>query len=164
MDYERGLDALKRLSEGKNWYRDFAVHEAALRENLRNEQRYGPSEQTRHDRTRIVDQLNRLALDHLGIGFNDLCLSQRAAAASTPARRADLEQLIRDAYSVIRECERNFQTGRPEEKLQARRTIQAQWDDIEKNLREYRRLVGNALPADIAQIAAHFGPSSGPSK
>ena len=74
MDYEHGLSALKRMAKGTAWYQDFAVHEAALRENLRDERRYGPSEQTRRDRTRIVDQLNALALQHLGISFNDLCL------------------------------------------------------------------------------------------
>jgi hypothetical protein len=73
MDFERGLDAFKRLAEGTAWYQDFAVHEAPLRENLRDERRYGPSEQTRRDRTRIVDQLNALALKHLGVSFNDLC-------------------------------------------------------------------------------------------
>ena len=76
MDYKRGLDAFKQLSEGAEWYQDFTVHEAALRDNLRDERRYGPSEQTRRDRTRIVDQLNALALEHLGISFNDLCLGQ----------------------------------------------------------------------------------------
>lgn len=156
MDYERGLDALKQRAEGTDWYQDFAVHEAALRDNLRDERRYGPSEQTRRDRTRVVDQLNALALHRLGVSFNDLCIGKQPAVTPDPSRQADLEQLIRDAYGVIRECERTIQTGRPEEKLQARRTIQAQWDDIEKNLGEYRRLVGNNLPADIAQIAAHF--------
>jgi len=73
MDYERGLDTFKRLAEGTAWYQDFAVHEASLRDNLHDERWYGPSEQTRRDRTRIVDQLNALALAHLGISFNDLC-------------------------------------------------------------------------------------------
>lgn len=76
MNYERGLDAFKQLAEGTDWYQDFTVHEALLRENLRDERRYGPSEQTRRDRTRIVDQLNALALAHLGISFNDLCMGE----------------------------------------------------------------------------------------
>jgi hypothetical protein len=77
MNYERGLDAFKQLAQGTEWYQDFAVYEAPLRENLRDERLYGPSEQTRRDRTRIVDQLNALALEHLGISFNDLCLSKQ---------------------------------------------------------------------------------------
>ena len=76
MDYERGLDALKQLAEGADWHQDFTVQEAPLLENLRDERRYGPSEQTRRDRTRLVDRLNALALDHLGISFNDLCMGK----------------------------------------------------------------------------------------
>ena len=77
MDYKRGIDALRQLAEGTDWYQDFTVHEAPLRENLRDERRYGPSEQTRRDRTRIVDQLNVLALKHLGMSFNDLCMGRQ---------------------------------------------------------------------------------------
>jgi hypothetical protein len=97
MDYERGLDALKQFAEGTDWYQDFAVYEAPLRENLRDERRYGPSEQTRRDRTRIVDQLNALALKHLGISFNDLCMGKQppssAAEAKGDGTPADPEQL-----------------------------------------------------------------------
>lgn len=77
MDYERGLDALRQLAEGTDWHQDFTVHEAPLLENLRDERRYGPSEQTRRNRTRIVDRLNALALEHLGMSFNDLCMGRQ---------------------------------------------------------------------------------------
>jgi hypothetical protein len=86
MDYERGLDALKQLAEGTDWHQDFAVHEAPLRENLRDERRYGPSEQTRRDRTRIVDQLNALALKHLGISFNELCMGKQPPSSSAETK------------------------------------------------------------------------------
>lgn len=87
MDYERGLDALKQLAAVADWHQDFTVHEAALLENLRDERRYGPSEQTRRDRTRIVEQLNALALEHLGISFNDLCMGkQPPSQASTETK------------------------------------------------------------------------------
>lgn len=89
MDYERGLDTLKQLAQDTDWYADFALQEARLRENLRDERRYGPSEQTRRDRTRIVDQLNALALEHLGISFNDLCLGQTPPLQSPPKRKGD---------------------------------------------------------------------------
>lgn len=77
MDYEQGLQVFKQFAQRKAWFQDFTVYEAALRENLRDEQRYGSSEQTRRDRTRIVDQLNALALHHVGISFNDLCLGKQ---------------------------------------------------------------------------------------
>lgn len=76
MNYEQGLEALKKLAEGGGWLNDFAPHEAALRENLRDERRYGPDEQSRRARIRIADQLNELALTHAGISFNDLCLGK----------------------------------------------------------------------------------------
>ena len=84
MDYERGLEALRRLAENTGWYQDFTLYEAPLRENLRDEQRYGPSEQTRRDRTRLVDRLNELALKHVGMSFNDLCLGKAPPAPQRP--------------------------------------------------------------------------------
>ena len=54
MDFERGLNAFRKLAQDQDWDQDFTVHEAALRDNLRDERRYGPSEQTRRDRARIV--------------------------------------------------------------------------------------------------------------
>lgn len=73
MDLDLGLKTLKELAEGTDWYQEFAVHEASLRENLRDDDRYGPSEQSRRDRARIVDRLNELALEFIGMSFNDLC-------------------------------------------------------------------------------------------
>ncbi|MCK4315032.1 MAG: caspase family protein, partial [Anaerolineae bacterium] len=99
MDFERGLDAFKRLAEGTDWYQDFTVHEASLRDNLRDERRYGPSEQTRRDRTRIVDQLNALALEHLGISFNDLCMGKQPPPLQPPTKARgdwDTERLQRE--------------------------------------------------------------------
>ena len=89
MNYERGLNVFKQLAEGTEWYQDFTVHEAALSENLRDERRYGPSEQTRRDRTRIADQLNALALQHLGISFNDLCLGKQPPSSPTPETKGN---------------------------------------------------------------------------
>jgi Caspase domain len=74
--YEQGLDALKNLAKDTDWYQDFTPHEAALRDNLYDERRYGRSEQTTRERARIVDQLNILALKHLPFSFNDLCLDK----------------------------------------------------------------------------------------
>jgi len=76
MDLERGLEILRAQLEQTNRYDDFNVLEARLRENLRDERLYGPGEQSRRDRARVVDALNRLALDVLTISFNDLSLGR----------------------------------------------------------------------------------------
>jgi nucleoside phosphorylase len=73
MNFEQGLAALRRYAESTDWYSDFTLYEARLRENLDLEKRFGTNEQTRTNRAQIVDQLNHLAYDHLGISFNDLC-------------------------------------------------------------------------------------------
>jgi hypothetical protein len=72
MDYERGLTELKDHLQG-DARREFNVHEARLRENLDRERRYGSTETTRAERAAILDALNRLALAHLNVSFNDLC-------------------------------------------------------------------------------------------
>jgi hypothetical protein len=72
LDYERGLQALSTQLEGTRDQEDFVTLEARLRENLREERLYGSSERVRSDRARIVDSLNRLALNTLGVSFNDL--------------------------------------------------------------------------------------------
>jgi hypothetical protein len=72
LDYERGLQALATQLEGTRDHEDFVTLEARLRENLREERLYGSSERVRSDRARIVDSLNRLALNTLGVSFNDL--------------------------------------------------------------------------------------------
>ena len=74
MNYERGLVVLGQQATGTSWYKDFLLYEASLRENLADERRFGTNQQIRSDRMRIVDELNRLVLDHLGIGFNQLCV------------------------------------------------------------------------------------------
>jgi len=119
MNYERGLDALKRLAEGTDWHQDFTVHEAPLRENLRDERRYGPSEQTRRDRTRIVDQLNALALEHLGISFNDLCMGKQPPPQTQPSPddREIIERLCR--------IEDKIDQGRAEDRQAAAQILDA---------------------------------------
>jgi len=76
MDYKRGMEILKAQLERTNRYDEFNILQARLLENLREERLYGPSEQNRSDRARILDGLNRLALDVLGISFNDLSLGR----------------------------------------------------------------------------------------
>jgi len=70
--YINGLNKLKIEAKGKDWLKTFLVYDARLRENLQEED-YGTNEQVRSNRFRIIDQLNDLVLEHLGISFNDLC-------------------------------------------------------------------------------------------
>lgn len=73
------------------------------------------------------------------------------------SRREDLERLIRESYGIIRVHKETIQTSdRPEEKLRSQRAVDAQWVLIEGYLEAYLPLVGDALPPDIAEIAAHF--------
>ncbi len=73
MDYISGLSILKTYAEHKSWYSEFLVFESRLQENIHSENLYGSSEQSRVDRAKIIDQLNRLAYKQCGISFNDLC-------------------------------------------------------------------------------------------
>ena len=50
--------------------------ESRLLDNLQDERDYGTSETIRSERARIVQELNRLALIHLGRSFNELCGAQ----------------------------------------------------------------------------------------
>jgi hypothetical protein len=123
MNFERGLDAFKGLAQGTDWYRDFTVHEAALRDNLRDERRYGPSEQTRRDRTRIVDQLNALALVHLDISFNDLCLGVQ------PSPRPQSTSHAQEVIERLRRIEDKIDRGRAEDRRVADQILDALADN-----------------------------------
>jgi hypothetical protein len=73
------------------------------------------------------------------------------------ARKDDLESHIRESYGILHDYEDILRTSdRPEEKARARRIIEEQWSLVEGYLAEYRPLVDDALPGDIAQIAVRF--------
>jgi len=76
--YERGLAALGELlaEADVETHLNFAVLESRLLVNLQDEHLYGTYEAIRSERARIVQELNRLALSHLGIPFNDLALGR----------------------------------------------------------------------------------------
>lgn len=86
MDYENGLSILRSYAEGKDWFSTFLVFESRLRENLSREKLHGSNEQTRADRSQIVEQLNQLAWEQLNRSFNDLCSNStnRFEQAFTP--------------------------------------------------------------------------------
>ncbi len=93
MDFEQGLDRFKQYARGKDWYDDFTLYEARLRENLHAESLFGTNEQLRSDRARIISQLNQLALEKLGMDFNDLCLNTvRPSGFPTSAQPPQEEQ------------------------------------------------------------------------
>ena len=90
MDYERGLELLGAQLEQTNRYLEFTTFEARLRENLKAERLFGPSEQSRRDRARIVAGLNELALKVLGLSFNDLALGRTPVVGEVSARDLSL--------------------------------------------------------------------------
>lgn len=107
MNYEQGLAALRKLSNGSTWFPDVLLYEARLLENLQQERLYGSSEQFRATRAQIIDQLNRLVYDHFGISFNDLCQRLppeiRTTSASPSGLTRDSEQTVqmKDATDAI---------------------------------------------------------------
>ena len=72
--YERGLERLGELlaNADAEIMLNFAVLEARLRENLRSERLFGSTETLRHERSQIVHELNRIALDWGGKSFASL--------------------------------------------------------------------------------------------
>jgi hypothetical protein len=81
LDYERGLRALEQYvpADGESDWKDFNLFKEQLASNLAGERRYGPTEGTRAERARVIDQLNPLALRLAGLSFTDLCLGKLLA-------------------------------------------------------------------------------------
>jgi len=82
VNYNRGLKVLKYQAEGREWFLDFAIQEARLRENLAARDRYGDTSTLKSERAACIEQLNKLAFRHLGISFNDLCLGDVSPQSS----------------------------------------------------------------------------------
>lgn len=70
LDYENGLRHLKQRLGNED---DYMVFESRLRDCMERERLYGPNENTRSIKAEIVDSLNQLAMNRLGISFNELC-------------------------------------------------------------------------------------------
>jgi hypothetical protein len=72
--YDVGLGALGELLKEHNpeVIPEFLILESRLRETLSQERLYGSSENTRRERARIVYSLNVLAMEKLGVSFNEL--------------------------------------------------------------------------------------------
>ncbi len=93
MEYRRGLELLRFQVERTSWYERFLGYEARLLENLAAEEEFGSSDNLRSQRAEVVLRLNHLALETLGLSFNDLCLHRepRAALARATGFRLELE-------------------------------------------------------------------------
>ncbi len=76
MDYNLGLDVLRQLAKGTNWYLEFATQEARLRENLAARNRYGDTPTRKAERAKCIELLNELTLRYLETSFNDLCMGE----------------------------------------------------------------------------------------
>ena len=71
--YEVGLSGLlAKLNRDHPCYADALVYQQRLLENIAQARRYGDTEDRRAERAQIVDALNRLALEAVGVSFNEV--------------------------------------------------------------------------------------------
>jgi hypothetical protein len=83
--YETGLRALLgQLGRDHARYDDALVYQQRLTENLQTTRRYGDTETRRAERAEIVDRLNALAREALGVSYSALCQSEEAVEAAPP--------------------------------------------------------------------------------
>ena len=72
--YETGLNRLlERLDADHPRHAEALTLQARLQENIGQARRYGDDQTRRADRAQIIDALNALALETLGVSYNDLC-------------------------------------------------------------------------------------------
>lgn len=100
MDYKQGLAQLREaLQQSDQRTRlDFATLEARLDTILKDTQQYGLSDNLRHEQARVIDALNNLAFEYLGMDFVALCLS---IAPSLPQQHVTQESLTWCGGSII---------------------------------------------------------------
>jgi len=71
--YEVGLSGLlAKLNKDHPCYADALVYQQRLLENIAQARRYGDTETRRAERAQIVDALNQLALEAVGVSFNEV--------------------------------------------------------------------------------------------
>lgn len=88
--YEHGLaELLKQLGKDHPLYIEVLTLQVRLRENLNGIREYGDDENGRASRARIIGSLNRLALDAVGVSFNDLCQDGDQAGLSVHESELD---------------------------------------------------------------------------
>jgi hypothetical protein len=92
MDYRRGMGEFRALLQERepDSLEEFSVLEARFWSILKDEQRYGSSEVNRSERAFVIHSLNRLALDTIGVSFNDLCAGVSTSPSSIAATDASI--------------------------------------------------------------------------
>jgi hypothetical protein len=111
--YKRGIEELlKRLGQDHRFYKDALTFQGRLSENIYNARKYGPSENLRFDRARILDELNSLAQQTTGTSFNKLCgIEDVDARCLRILELFDEEQLIATIvreFGEVQELEQRF--------------------------------------------------------
>lgn len=89
MDYQKALDNLRLRLEGTPRFLEFLDLEHRLRANLSRGSRHGADQTIRTERSEIVEALNAVTIETLGITFNDLLFGRLSAAHPTS------DQLVR---------------------------------------------------------------------
>ena len=82
---EGGLQVVKDALRGvdQDTFLDFSALESRLLENIRSERLCGSTETVRSERAKVIQELNRLAIKHLGRTYNDACEGNLAQQADT---------------------------------------------------------------------------------
>ena len=102
--YEIGLTRLlERLGKDHPRYTDALVCQHRLQDNIAKARKYGDADPLKYDRAQIVDALNRIALEAVGVSFNELCDFVRRIQLIVEGEISDFTDERRDIllYSVI---------------------------------------------------------------
>ncbi len=153
--YETGLTRLvERLGSDHPRYADALTLQSRLLENTGQARQYGDTEIHRAERARIVDALNRLALETVRVSFNELCgLAWEESVLTTPdvvdpGLHAIWQQRLRDLADHIAQdlaqLKENEDALRYEDDLSRRaryrREIKRQRESAARYQREYDEL------------------------
>ncbi len=92
MDYEIGLSQLKaHLNEiTPHLLAEFETLDDQLRRTIADEQKYGKSDNLSHRQAQIVDALNQLSAQQLGIDFTGFCLGAESPVSDTAPNQSSL--------------------------------------------------------------------------
>ncbi|MBN2005526.1 MAG: hypothetical protein JXA21_19360 [Anaerolineae bacterium] len=103
--YEAALrEFLARLGDTHPRYSEALVYQQRLTENLAAERRYGATSTRKADRVEIIDRLNDLAQQALGISFSAFCDAQMASLKGPMPNNAPVKRhLERSLYRNLLE-------------------------------------------------------------
>lgn len=107
MDYRQGLATLERYlaTADEESRQTFNLYKSQLLENLRDEERFGPTQETKHSRARVVDRLNQLAAPLASTSFTNMCTDQPPPVVDTaklalPPQISELYQILNARMSL----------------------------------------------------------------